>query len=145
MRSRLLMMTFGLLVAASAALGGETRTWTDKSGSYSIQAEFVELNGDLVFLRHQDGKELRVPLEKLSPADQEYVRQVPSSKPENPFAVSHPSAATMSQPSGELDSNEPAGQDGGTLREVVATGHATKFRNGTSSETGRVQFPIRSP
>lgn len=125
MRSRLLMMMFGLLAAASAAVGGETRTWTDKSASYSIQAEFVELNGDLVVLRRQDGKELRVPLEKLSPADQEHVRQIRSSKPENPFAMSEPSAATMSQPSDESDSNEPAGQDGGALREVVAIGYGT--------------------
>ena len=55
---------------------GELRTWTSKTGTYSAEAEMVELKGDgNVSLKRKDGRVIDVPLDRLSTADQEYVRQ----------------------------------------------------------------------
>jgi hypothetical protein len=52
------------------------RTWTDASGQYHIEAELVEHSEGNVTLKKPDGQVVTLPLEKLSPADQEYVRSL---------------------------------------------------------------------
>ncbi len=59
----------------------QARKWTDKSGKYSIDAEFVSLTDGQVTLKRSDGKTVRLALENLSKADQEQVRQLTSSVP----------------------------------------------------------------
>jgi hypothetical protein len=55
----------------------ENRTWTDVTGSYTIEAAFVRRNGDSVTIRRQaDGGEVDLPLAQLSEADREYVDSV---------------------------------------------------------------------
>jgi hypothetical protein len=55
----------------------ENRTWTDITGSYTIEAAFVRRNGDSVTIRRQaDGGEVDLPLAQLSEADREYVDSV---------------------------------------------------------------------
>jgi thiol-disulfide isomerase/thioredoxin len=65
-----------LLVAtvAGTLVGAEVRTWSDASGKHSIEAEFVSLQGGNVRLLREDGKEITLPLEKLSKADQNFVK-----------------------------------------------------------------------
>ena len=46
------------------------RTWTDSTGKHEVVARFVELDGTTVVLRRNDGKTVRVPLARLSDADQ---------------------------------------------------------------------------
>jgi hypothetical protein len=58
-------------VTAEAAV----RTWSDSTGEFKVAAELVGFEFGLVQLKRQDGKILSVPLEKLSPADQQIVRQ----------------------------------------------------------------------
>lgn len=68
----------GLIVATCLALhapAGEVRTWTDKTGKFKIEAEFIEiLDGD-ARLKRADGKTISVPLTKLSKEDQTYLRE----------------------------------------------------------------------
>lgn len=53
------------------------REWVDSTGKHRIQAEFVELDGNDVRLkRDKDGKDIVIPLNKLSDADQEYIRSI---------------------------------------------------------------------
>ena len=59
----------------------QARKWTDKSGKYSIDAEFVGLTDGQVTLKRSDGRTIRLALENLSKADQEQVRQLASSIP----------------------------------------------------------------
>jgi WD40 repeat protein len=68
----------------AAATHAEERSWTDSTGKYKIEAEFVEVADGKVRLRRADGKTLALPLEKLSPADRAYVegRQAAA---DNPF------------------------------------------------------------
>jgi hypothetical protein len=61
-------------------------TWSDASGRFRIQAEFVSSADGKVTLRRADGRLVEVPLVKLSPSDQTRVRQLlqdPAN--ENPF------------------------------------------------------------
>jgi WD40 repeat protein len=50
------------------------RTWTSADGQHKACAELVRTDGDDVILKTEDGRVIRVPLEKLSRADQSYVR-----------------------------------------------------------------------
>jgi YidC/Oxa1 family membrane protein insertase len=51
------------------------RTWTDGTGKYKVEAAFVEAQDGEIRLRMADGELTLVPLDRLSAADQEYVKQ----------------------------------------------------------------------
>ncbi len=73
-----------VLVSLGAAAVG--RTWTDDSGEYHVDGEFVSMAGGLVTLKTDDGRTVKIPLEKLSKADQEFVGKLKKTAPkENPF------------------------------------------------------------
>ena len=61
----------------------KTRTWHDVTGTYAIEATLVSSADGKVTLKRTDGKELTLPLSKLSAEDQEFVEKQP--KPANPF------------------------------------------------------------
>jgi hypothetical protein len=86
-----------MVIVAAPALG-EMRTWTDKSGGFSVQAEFVELTGDQVTLKREDGNNTRIPLEKLSATDQEVARALAQGR-NNSNAEQNPFAPTSEKPS----------------------------------------------
>lgn len=64
-----------------------SRTWTDASGRFKIEGKYLGKVGDSVRLLRADGKELTVPLSKLSAADQKFVAARETPEPENPFAA----------------------------------------------------------
>ena len=51
------------------------RTWSDITGSFKVEAEFVSYSPGRVKLRKGDGSEVTVPLERLSEADAEFIRE----------------------------------------------------------------------
>jgi hypothetical protein len=53
----------------------QLRTWQSSDGKFSVEATLVEVLGDQATLRRADRKVIRVPLSRLSDADQEYVRK----------------------------------------------------------------------
>lgn len=64
------------------------RTWSDVSGRFKVQASFVEVIDGKVRLKRADGKLLApLPLEKLSEADRQFVKQQQLG---NPFQVDGP-------------------------------------------------------
>lgn len=63
-----------ILAVASAA--EPIRTWTDASGQYRIEAKFLSRGNGEVELQKQDRTKLRVPLDKLSTADRDYVAAI---------------------------------------------------------------------
>jgi len=71
-----------------AAEAREMRQWSDATGSFQVEATFVKFDGDSIVLKRKDGKELNVPLDRLSEADQKVAatlkKEVPA-KAENPF------------------------------------------------------------
>jgi len=56
-------------------VGADVRTWTDSTGAYTVQAELVGETAGTVQLRRTDGRIVSLPLERLSAADQAYMRK----------------------------------------------------------------------
>ncbi len=54
----------------------EVRTWTDATGSFKTRAAFVALDGDQITLKREDGKTVKLPLDRLSKEDQAVARQI---------------------------------------------------------------------
>ena len=54
----------------------ETRTWSDASGKFSIQAKFYRIIGDRVKIIAADGREIEVPIAQLGEEDKEYLRTI---------------------------------------------------------------------
>ena len=52
------------------------RTWTDRSGKFSIEAEFVGVKDGKVRLRKDNGAERSIAIKKLSEADRKFVRRM---------------------------------------------------------------------
>ena len=65
----------GVMVFTATSRSGELRTWKSATGTFSTEAELLETTADgAVRLKKKDGKEIKVPLDRLSAADQEYAR-----------------------------------------------------------------------
>lgn len=84
------------LVAAFLAVPHDClgRTWRDATGEYSTEAEFVLLIDGLVTLRKADGSVITVAWDRLSKADQDYLR----THSVEPADTGVQSAATFSGP-----------------------------------------------
>ncbi len=65
-------MLLACVVCVSPAFA---RTWTDSSEAFSVEAELVDFKDGKVSLKKTNGKIITVPLEKLSTADQRFVRE----------------------------------------------------------------------
>jgi hypothetical protein len=63
------------LGSTKAKEAGEIRTWHDAGGQHSVKAAMVDAEGGIVELRKADGSTIKVPIEKLSDADQQYIRR----------------------------------------------------------------------
>jgi uncharacterized protein with FMN-binding domain len=72
-----------ILLFATSPGWAEVRTWTDSTGAYRVQAEWVDEDGGTVRLRKSDGQVISLPLERLSTADQAYIRKQQAGR-ENP-------------------------------------------------------------
>ena len=65
-------MIFTALFGASSA---SSRTWTEAASGRTIEGEFRKLNGDTVEVLRPNGTLLKLPLAKLSEADQKFVAE----------------------------------------------------------------------
>jgi hypothetical protein len=65
----------------------EARTWTSKSGTFKIEAEYVDGDGDKVVLRKQDGTLVKPRINQLSDSDQAFINSKQESDNKNPFAT----------------------------------------------------------
>ncbi len=61
---------------ATASETDKLRTWKDSTGKFTIEAEFISLSGDNITLKRKDGKELTLPLSRLSSEDQAAAKQL---------------------------------------------------------------------
>ena len=65
-----------IALVAAVAVSDQVRVWTDSTGSYTTEAEFVDLENGNVRLKKADGNVITLPMEKLSPPDQQFVRSL---------------------------------------------------------------------
>ncbi len=75
----LVLVAFALCYAGDAA----ARKWTSGSEKLSIEAEFMGLTEGEVSLKRQDGEIIKIPLKRLSPADQLYVNRMVKNAPKD--------------------------------------------------------------
>jgi hypothetical protein len=61
------------IVLVLQASNAHARKWTDKTGKFSVEADYVDLTDGKVVLKKTDGNVISVPLDRLSDADQQYV------------------------------------------------------------------------
>ena len=50
------------------------RVWTDSTGKYSIEANLIAFNDTTVILQRADHQLGQVPIDRLSPADRDYLK-----------------------------------------------------------------------
>jgi hypothetical protein len=77
------------------------RQWSDSTGTFKITASLVEVKDNVAFLKTAEGKTLRIPVARLSAADQEFLKADAS-----PFEVvedDEMSATTTSNASSSTD------------------------------------------
>ncbi len=75
----------------------DQRTWSDLSGRYKVEAEFVDLVDGTVTLRKTDGETIDVPLKRLSGADRNWIaRHRRSAKATDSASGSRPSSGSNS-------------------------------------------------
>ncbi len=92
----------------------QTRTWTDSTGKFTVQAKFVGLSDGKVTLEREDGTQITLPLEKLSAADQKVVAAMGNGG-DSPFQpASPPSKTAPKKKSAAADEEPPVGKTGGT-------------------------------
>jgi hypothetical protein len=51
------------------------RTWSNESGGFQVKAALLKIRADAITLRKEDGREIDVPIEKLSAKDQKFLLQ----------------------------------------------------------------------
>ncbi|MBI1249469.1 PQQ-binding-like beta-propeller repeat protein [bacterium] len=71
---RILILLLVLVLGFAVDLSAETRTWTDSTGQFQIEAEFLKYAQGLLTLKKSDGVTITVPLEKFSRSDQAWLR-----------------------------------------------------------------------
>ena len=85
-------------VFACLALAQEERTWRDATGKFSVEAVFVEFDGENVKLKKTaDNRVVTMPIEKLSVSDQMYARQQQRDATANPFAGGEPAGRSAAR------------------------------------------------
>jgi hypothetical protein len=95
------------------------RTWSDSTGTFTLEAEFVGIVDGKVKLKKSDGKMAFIPLDRLSKEDQTYVTGQTEKKPQT--ATEPPAAKETRELS--LDSGTMANK-----RSIAGGGHAVKFK-----------------
>jgi hypothetical protein len=82
----------------------QTRTWTDTTGNFSVEAVLVGVASGKVRLKRKDGRVATVPIKRLSAADQQYLKslkEVPAESPQENAGPSGAAAVTVSQLTGK--------------------------------------------
>ncbi|MFM2219279.1 MAG: y domain 1, partial [Planctomycetota bacterium] len=62
-------LSFSTMAMSACTAFGQERfhQWSDNTGRFKVDAEFVRLEGEQVVLKRLDGREIKIPFERLSP------------------------------------------------------------------------------
>ena len=104
---RIRTVAVAALLISFVAITALARTWTDSTGTYKIEGEFVKLSDGKVEIRRDDGKLIRIPLDKLSEDDRKFARK--AAKPagdETPFAIAGDDEKPVAKPAEKSDNKD---------------------------------------
>jgi hypothetical protein len=65
----------------------KTRTWTDHSGSFKVEAEFIGVADGKIHLHKVNGVKIAVPITKMSPTDLAYVERATNDDDDMPLSM----------------------------------------------------------
>jgi len=68
------LLIAGAPAARAAGAAEDLRVWTDSTGKYTLEAQFVAASDSTVVLKRADHELVSIPLDKLSEKDREYVQ-----------------------------------------------------------------------
>lgn len=71
-----------IVVLPDNASAQEARTWADATGRFKVEATLVEVKDGVAILKRTSGQTVKVPVSRLSEADQAFLQQL-----DNPFEV----------------------------------------------------------
>ena len=74
-RSQLIILKLDLKRLKQDSAKSTSRTWKDATGKFAIDAVFVSKSGTNITLKKQDGKEVTLPVLKLSKEDQAWIKE----------------------------------------------------------------------
>lgn len=100
----------GLLTGAQGACAQEKYLeWSDNTGRFKVDAQYLRVEGEQLVLKRVDGREIKIPFERLSPESLELARTksgIASPKGSSPKpAPSEPKGASPGAPSKATPSN----------------------------------------
>lgn len=70
------IIAIAVFAACVVPLMAERRTWTDKTGKFTVEAELVEVKNEKVVLKKSNGENIAVALDRLSVADRRYLQSL---------------------------------------------------------------------
>lgn len=119
------------------------REWTDATGKFKVTATLIEVKDGTAFLKGKDGKILKIPVAKLSAADQSFLADG-----ENPFMDAGGESGSIfnSPPESNEDSsnkNAPSSQ-GGWNAEPVIDWNEVETLDRTSESTWSLELPQKN-
>ena len=110
-----------MLIRSVEPDSAKVRTWTDRSKSFSVDAQFLGLKDGKINLHKMNGVKIAVPIVKMSLEDLEYVEQM--------TGIS-------------LDEDKPLSD---VKRNATRKAAAAESRNAGSSSTGPVGASVEPP
>jgi hypothetical protein len=116
------------LLLVSAASAAEFRTWTDSTGKHTLKAKLDAVEDGKAILIRENGKKVRIAVEKLSKADQEFLEKQAA---DNPF-----------QEGEKGDAAEKGGSEASDKESQPATGEPRKV---TVDWSASQEIPLPSP
>ena len=91
-----------VLVLSCYTSPDENRTWKDSTGKFSVEAKLLSIQDGQVVLKTTAGKEIKIPLERLSQEDrlfaEEYQAEASSAAKKSPAASTVDSKPTKIKP-----------------------------------------------
>ncbi|CAG8505262.1 6612_t:CDS:10 [Ambispora leptoticha] len=73
----------------SKPMPSNTRTWTDRTGSFKVEAQFLQYVDGKVHLHKLNGVKIAVPVDKMSKEDIAYIEEVTGEKIEDEKSTKH--------------------------------------------------------
>ncbi len=123
-----LWITYLVLQTASVhGQAGDMREWSDATGKFKVTASLMEVKDGTAFLKAKDGKTLKIPVAKLSAADQSFLAEG-----DNPFMEAGNDFGASSNSTNETGGN--SSQGGWNAEPVVDWDEVEPLDRTTESE-----------
>jgi hypothetical protein len=97
-----LVVAVGVLNMAIWPSPAHARIWTDPTGTWQIEAELLEYDGNSVVLKKTDGSQTKVPIEKLCKADRAFLNAGKPPQAVQPPIRPKPLPQPIPEPAGEV-------------------------------------------